>query len=91
MDDLAALADLASRERLWFHVDGAYGGFFLLTERGRARMAGAERSDSITLDPHKSLFLPYGTGSLLVRDAATLRRAHELWAEYLPEIQEDAE
>ena len=62
VDDLAALADLAARERLWFHVDGAYGGFFLLTERGRAVMAGAVRSDSFTLDPHTSLFLPYGMG-----------------------------
>ena len=89
VDDLAALADLAARERLWFHVDGAYGGFFLLTERGRAAMAGAERSDSITLDPHKSLFLPYGLGSLLVRDGDALKRAHALTAAYLPSMQED--
>src|SRR6266542_3006381 len=89
VDDLAALADIAARERLWFHVDGAYGGFFLLTERGRARMAGAERSHSITLVPHKSLFLPYGVGSLLVRDGDTLKRAHALSAAYLPSMQED--
>ena len=89
VDDLAALADLAERERLWFHVDGAYGGFFLLTERGRARMEGVERSDSITLDPHKSLFLPYGMGSLLVRDGDALKRAHALSAVYLPSMQED--
>jgi aromatic-L-amino-acid decarboxylase len=89
VDDLAALADIAARERLWFHVDGAYGGFFLLTERGRARMVGAERSDSITLDPHKSLFLPYGVGSLLVRDGDALKRAHALSAAYLPSMQED--
>lgn len=90
VDDLAALADVAAQERLWLHVDGAYGGFFVLTERGRQRMEGIERCDSIALDPHKSLFLPYGTGSLLVRDSGTLRRAHALWAEYLPEVQEDA-
>ena len=52
-------------------------------------MAGAERSDSITLDPHKSLFLPYGIGSLLVRDGDALKRAHELSAPYLPSMQED--
>jgi aromatic-L-amino-acid decarboxylase len=90
VDDLSAVADIAEKERLWLHVDGAYGGFFVLTERGKRRMAGIERGDSIALDPHKSLFLPYGTGSLLVRDAGTLRRAHALWAEYLPEVQEDA-
>ncbi|HLN59344.1 MAG TPA: aminotransferase class I/II-fold pyridoxal phosphate-dependent enzyme [Thermoanaerobaculia bacterium] len=89
VDDLAALADITAREKLWFHVDGAYGGFFLLTERGRTRMAGAERSDSITLDPHKSLFLPYGVGSLLVRDGDALKRAHALSAAYLPSMQED--
>jgi aromatic-L-amino-acid decarboxylase len=89
VDDLSAMADFARDEELWFHVDGAYGGFFLLTERGRRVMAGAERSDSITLDPHKSLFLPYGTGSLLVRDGDALKRAHALSAVYLPSMQED--
>jgi aromatic-L-amino-acid decarboxylase len=74
VDDLGALADVAAKERLWFHVDGAYGGFFLLTERGRRRLAGIERADSIALDPHKGLFLPYGTGALLVRDFETLKR-----------------
>jgi aromatic-L-amino-acid decarboxylase len=89
VDDLDALADLARQENLWYHVDAAYGGFFALTERGRARLRGMERADSIALDPHKSLFLPYGNGSLLVREPAALRRAHELWAEYLPEMQQD--
>lgn len=89
VDDLAAVAELSARERLWFHVDGAYGGFFLLTAEGRRRMAGIERADSIVLDPHKGLFLPYGTGALLVRDVETLRRAHALSAEYLPSMQED--
>ena len=89
IDDLEALADLAARESLFFHVDAAYGGFFLLTDRGRAAMKGIERADSVTLDPHKALFLPYGTGSLVVRDGAALRRAHESTAAYLPEMQDD--
>ena len=91
VDDLNALADVAREEKLWLHVDGAYGGFFALTDRGRTRLAGMERADSIALDPHKTLFLPYGTGSLLVRDGGALKRAHELWAEYLPEMQQDAD
>ena len=91
VDDLDALADVARDEKLWFHVDGAYGGFFALTERGKRCLAGMERADSIALDPHKTLFLPYGNGSLLVRDARALKRAHELWAEYLPEMQQDEE
>ena len=89
VDDLAALADLAAKEHLWFHVDAAYGGFFLLTERGRRTMAGIEQADSIVLDPHKGLFVPYGTGALLVRDTTTLRRAHSAGASYLPHLQDD--
>ena len=89
VDDLEALADFAAREGLWFHVDAAYGGFFLLTREGRLRMAGIERADSIVLDPHKGLFLPYGTGALLVRDAESLKRAHALSADYLPSSPED--
>ena len=89
VDDLDALADLSARERLWLHVDAAYGGFFLLTERGRSRLAGIGRADSITLDPHKGLFLPYGTGCLLVRDREALKRAHALSADYMPSMQDD--
>src|SRR4051794_18972337 len=65
VDPLPELASLAGDEQLWLHVDAAYGGFFQLTRRGRAALAGIERADSITLDPHKGLFLPYGTGCLL--------------------------
>jgi aromatic-L-amino-acid decarboxylase len=87
VDPLPGLADLAARERLWLHVDAAYGGFFALTERGRATLAGIERADSITLDPHKGLFLPYGTGCLVVREREALRRAHSVSASYLPTMQ----
>ncbi len=83
VDDLAALAEVCRDQELWFHVDGAYGGFFVLTERGRERLRGISEADSVTLDPHKGLFLPYGTGSLVVRDAATLERAHRTEAEYI--------
>jgi aromatic-L-amino-acid/L-tryptophan decarboxylase len=76
IDPLPAIADVAAAERLWLHVDAAYGGFFQLTRRGAARLAGIERADSLMLDAHKGLFLPFGTGALLVRDAALLRQAH---------------
>lgn len=91
VDDLAALAQLARDEKLWFHVDGAYGALFMLTERGRAALRGIEQADSVILDPHKTLFLPFGTGALVVRDARALRRAHSLHAEYLPEMQQEEE
>jgi aromatic-L-amino-acid decarboxylase len=91
VDDLEAAADVAQRHGLWLHADAAYGGFFMMTERGRAVLRGLERADSITLDPHKGLFLPYGSGALLVRDGAALQRAHALDAEYMPELREGAE
>ncbi len=91
VDPLPALADLARDEGLWLHVDAAYGGFFALTERGRRRLAGLERADSLVLDPHKGLFLPYGTGALLVRDGAALRRVHSHGADYLPRLSGDLE
>ncbi len=91
VDDLEGVADIAEAERLWLHVDAAYGGFFMLTDRGRAALSGIERADSIALDPHKGLFIPYGTGSLLVRDAETLRRAHATVADYMPAMQNDAD
>jgi aromatic-L-amino-acid/L-tryptophan decarboxylase len=86
IDPLAALADVARDTGTWFHVDGAYGGFFQLTARGRARLAGIERADSITLDPHKSLFLPFGTGALVVRDRAALAAAFAEEADYLRDL-----
>jgi aromatic-L-amino-acid/L-tryptophan decarboxylase len=89
VDDLESVADVAREEGLWMHVDAAYGGFFMLTDRGRQAMRGMDRADSVTLDPHKALFLPYGTGSLLVRDGAALRRAHTVNADYMPPMQED--
>jgi aromatic-L-amino-acid decarboxylase len=89
VDPLPELADLAAREGMWLHVDAAYGGFFLLTEEGKRAMRGIERADSIVLDPHKGLFLPYGTGAVLVRDGQALRRAHSLTADYMPGLQDD--
>ena len=89
VDPLAQLADLTELEGLWLHVDGAYGAPFMLTERGREAMVGLSRADSVTLDPHKGLFLPYGTGALLVRDEAALRRAHATFADYMPVMQHD--
>jgi aromatic-L-amino-acid decarboxylase len=84
VDPLDAIADVCAREGLWHHVDGAYGAFFYLLEELRGTLRGLPRADSLTLDPHKGMFLPYGTGALLVRDGAALRAAHEATADYLP-------
>jgi aromatic-L-amino-acid/L-tryptophan decarboxylase len=84
VDPLDAIADLSVRESIWHHIDGAYGAFFYLSPGLRAVLRGLPRADSLTLDPHKGMFLPYGTGALLVRDGAALRAAHEATAAYLP-------
>ncbi len=86
VDPLPRLAALARHENVWFHVDAAYGGFFRLTERGTHRLAGLHEADSITLDPHKTLFQPFGTGALVVRDVATLHAAHGGTGTYLQDV-----
>jgi len=90
IDPLEAIADIARRERCWYHVDAAYGGYFLLTETGRAAMKGIERSDSVVLDPHKTLFLPYGSGIVIVRDAAALAATHQYTGHYMQDALKDA-
>ncbi len=89
VDPLDAIADVAAREGLWHHVDGAYGACFHLVPSLRPLLAGLPRADSLTLDPHKGLFLPYGTGALLVRDGEALRAVHASTAGYLPENQSE--
>jgi aromatic-L-amino-acid decarboxylase len=91
VDPLADVAELAHLEGLWLHVDAAYGGFFQLTERGQGRLRGIELADSITLDPHKGMFLPYGTGALVVRDGEALRAAHMVRADYLQDVTDEDE
>lgn len=90
VDRLGALADVCAREKLWLHVDGAYGAAAVITERGKKALAGMERADSITLDPHKWLFQPYELGCLLVRDSTTLQKAFRVededHADYLEDV-----
>ncbi|MCC6242965.1 MAG: aminotransferase class V-fold PLP-dependent enzyme [Gemmatimonadaceae bacterium] len=89
VDPLDDIADLCAREGLWHHVDGAYGAFFHMCPELRSLLSGLSRADSLTLDPHKGMFLPYGTGALLVRDGEALRALHSATAGYLPENQGD--
>ncbi len=89
VDPLDAVADLTAREHLWHHVDGAYGACFHLVPELRPLLAGLPRADSLTLDPHKGLFMPYGTGALLVRDGEALRALHSSTAGYLPDNQNE--
>ncbi len=89
VDPLDSIASIAERERCWFHVDAAYGGFFLLTSQGRELLRGIERSNSVVLDPHKSLFLPYGIGMVLVRDAGALAATHAYQGHYMQDASHD--
>ena len=86
IDDLRAVAAVAREAGVWFHIDGAYGGLFQMTARGRERLAGIELADSVTLDPHKSLFLPFGTGAVVVRDREALRQAFAEDADYMQDL-----
>jgi glutamate/tyrosine decarboxylase-like PLP-dependent enzyme len=83
VDPVEAVALVCERERLWLHVDAAYGGFFLLCEEGRRALGKLERSDSIVMDPHKTLFLPYGSGAVLVKDKSALVESHHYSAHYM--------
>ena len=86
IDPIDKLVEIAHKNNIWLHIDAAYGGFFILTERGKELFSAIEHADSITLDPHKGLFLPYGTGCLLVRDGEFLKRAHQVTASYLQDL-----
>ncbi|MBL7851129.1 MAG: aminotransferase class V-fold PLP-dependent enzyme [Cyclobacteriaceae bacterium] len=83
IDPMPELAQIAKKHRLWFHVDAAYGGFFVLTKEGKRKLKGMEKSDSLVIDPHKGLFLPYGIGIVLVKDRKQMNATHYYQANYM--------
>jgi len=88
IDPLAEIARLCRQAGAWFHIDGAYGGLFALCDEGRSRLEGINLSDSIALDPHKALFLPYGTGAVLLRNGQHLIDAFSVSADYIEPLGE---
>ena len=88
IDPLADLAAVCEENRMWLHVDAAYGGFFALTATGRRELAGIERAHSITLDPHKGLAQPWGTGCLLVRASGALSDTFRMYPGYLRDARQ---
>jgi aromatic-L-amino-acid/L-tryptophan decarboxylase len=86
IDPLGELADLAASEKVWLHVDGAFGAAATLSERGRALLHGFEHADSISLDPHKWLFQSFECGCVLVRDGALLKSAFQIKPDYLRDV-----
>ena len=83
VDPINEIATVAQKHNLWFHVDAAYGGFFKLVESMADMFNGIEKADSITLDPHKTLFLPFGTGAILIKDKKALLNVHHYLADYM--------
>ena len=89
IDPLAEIARIAKDEGLWMHVDGAYGAFFVLTDSARASLEAMALADSVVLDPHKGLFLPYGCGAVLVKDGNVLRQAFAATHSYLSDVEHE--
>ncbi|MDZ4707905.1 MAG: pyridoxal-dependent decarboxylase [Saprospiraceae bacterium] len=83
VDPLDNMADLAEKYKIWFHIDAAYGGFFNLLEQFKPVLKGIERSDSLAIDPHKGLFLPYGTGAALFKNTQAVLNVHHYRANYM--------
>ncbi|HEY7235658.1 MAG TPA: aminotransferase class V-fold PLP-dependent enzyme [Gemmatimonadaceae bacterium] len=86
IDEIPGIADVCARESLWLHLDAAYGAFASLTSRGRELLRGIDRADSVVLDPHKWLFVPFECGCLLARDPSKLKSAFHIFPEYLKDV-----
>jgi len=84
LDPLAAIADVAARERLWLHADAAWGGAAAVVPELRRHLAGMERADSITFDAHKWLSVPMGAGMFLTRRPEILERTFRVATGYMP-------
>ena len=91
VDPLIEIGSIARSNNLWFHVDGAYGAFFALCPEGQEALSGMSESHSLVLDPHKTLFLPMGTGAILVHDRECLGRAHGGRGDYMLDVDTDQE
>jgi len=83
IDPLQEIGVIAKEHSLWYHVDGAYGGFFILVDDKKEKFKGIEMADSLVVDPHKGLFLPYGLGAVLVKDKQAVYHSHVVRANYM--------
>ena len=83
IDPLDLIADICEKNKIWLHIDAAYGGFFILVDELKEKFKGIERSDSIVMDPHKSLFIPYGSGTVLIKNGKHLLASNSHQASYM--------
>lgn len=82
-DPINEIADICKKHNIWLHIDAAWGGGLIFSQKHRAKLNGIERADSIVINPHKLLAVPQQCSMLLVRDAGILHGAHDRGAEYL--------
>ena len=87
VDPIEDISVICRRESIWLHIDAAYAGFAALTEEGKKMLGRMDLADSVTLDPHKWLFVPFECGCLMVRDPSLLRDAFHIWPEYLKDVE----
>ena len=87
VDPLRMIGELAQRKNIWYHIDAAYGGFFLLTQTGKKLLEGIELSDSVVMDPHKSLFMPYGSGVVIIKNGNSMKEAFSDTAHYFQDFE----
>jgi len=83
VDPLDAIGNISKKYNLWYHIDGAYGGFFILVDDKKGLFKGIEKADSLVIDPHKSLFLPYGLGAVLIKDKSAVYHSNHYFANYM--------
>jgi glutamate/tyrosine decarboxylase-like PLP-dependent enzyme len=84
VDDLPAISEICRQHQLWLHVDGAYGGVAIFSDQHRDLVRGIERADSITVDPHKWMAMPFAAGVILTSHPEILERAFSVAAPYMP-------
>jgi len=89
IDPLKEIGVIAKQHQLWYHIDGAYGGFFILDKSKKELFQGIEQADSLVIDPHKGLFLPYGLGAVLIKDKEAVFHSHHYTANYMQDAMTD--
>lgn len=91
VDPLMEIGNITDKYNLWLHIDAAYGGFFVLCDSGKAVLQGLNKSDSIVMDPHKGLFIPYGSGAVLVKNKEQMLESHHYQANYMQDALESTD
>jgi len=89
LDPLDEIAEVAKENNIWYHIDAAYGGFFKLVDSKKSLFKGIEKADSLVIDPHKGLFLPYGIGAILVKNREAVLESHHYLANYMQDATDN--